>query len=94
VSCTQVFEWHALFRASWTSIEDDRHTGRLISSTTLATVTRLQELVHEDRLRTIQNLADEIRNAYVTCQWILTAEPGIHCYHKFLPRILTADQKQ
>jgi hypothetical protein len=44
-----------------------------------ATVTKLQQLVHEDWLQTIQELADDIRIGYVTCQWILTDELGIHC---------------
>jgi hypothetical protein len=48
MSCSWVFEWHALFRAGRTSIQDDKHTDRLISSTMPATVTKLQQLVHED----------------------------------------------
>jgi hypothetical protein len=32
---------------------------------------------------------------YVTCQWVLTKELGMqHITAKFVPRILTADQKQ
>jgi hypothetical protein len=32
---------------------------------------------------------------YGTCQWVLTKELGMHCVAaKFVPRILTADQKQ
>jgi hypothetical protein len=49
MSSTWMFEWHAQFRASRTSIEDDQHKGRPISSTTPNTVAKLQQLVHEDR---------------------------------------------
>jgi hypothetical protein len=95
MSHTWVFEWHAQFRAGWTSIEDDQHTGRSISCTTPDTVAKLQQIVHEDRCRTIQDLAVEMGIGYGTCQWILTAELGMHhVTAKFVPRILTADQKQ
>jgi hypothetical protein len=96
MSRTPVFEWHAWFRAGRTSTEDDQHTGKPISCTTPDTAAKLQKLVHEDRRRTIQDLADEIRIGYGTCQRILIAELGMqHCVAaKFVPRILTADQKQ
>jgi hypothetical protein len=94
MSHTQVFEWHARFRAGRTSI-DDQHTGRLISSTTPDTVAKLQQLFREDRQQTFQDLADEIGIGYGTCQQILIAELGIHhITAKFVPRILTANHKQ
>jgi hypothetical protein len=49
----------------------------------------------DDRRRTIQDLADKMGVGYGTCQWILTAKLGMHhVAAKFVPRILTADQKQ
>jgi hypothetical protein len=55
----------------------------------------LQQLAHEDQHRTIQDLTGEIRNGHVTCQQILTVGLGMHYVTiKFVPRILTADQKQ
>jgi hypothetical protein len=69
--------------------------GRPISSTPPEIVAKLQQLVHEDRHRTIQGLADERGIGYGKCQWILTAEFGIHrVIAKFVARILTADLKQ
>jgi hypothetical protein len=53
MSCTWVFEWHAHFKAGWTSIEDDQHTGRPIRSTGQDTVAKLQQSVHKDQRRTI-----------------------------------------
>jgi hypothetical protein len=95
MSCTWVFEWHAQFKACRTYIEDDQHTGRPISCTMFITVAKLQQLVCEDQRRTIQDLADEMGIGYGTCQWILTAELGMHHVAvKFVPRILTAGQKQ
>jgi hypothetical protein len=60
LSHTQVCEWHARFRACQTSIRDGQLTGRSISSTTPNTVATLDQLIYEDRCRTIQDLADEI----------------------------------
>jgi hypothetical protein len=77
MSRTRVFEWHARFRVNRTSIEDDQQTGRPISSTTLDAIAQLQQLVHEDRHRTIEDLAGEIRIGYGTCQLILTDELGM-----------------
>jgi response regulator of citrate/malate metabolism len=95
MSHTQVFEWHAQFRTSQTSTEDDQHTGRPISCTTRNTVAKLQQLVCEDQHQTIQDLAGEMGICYGTCQRILTAELGRHCVAaKFVPRIMTAIQKQ
>jgi hypothetical protein len=90
MSRTRAFEWHAQFRASRTSVEDNQRRGRPISSTTAFTVARLQRLVHEDRRQTMQDLADEIEIGYETWQRILTAELGMHhVTAKFMPRILT-----
>jgi hypothetical protein len=92
---TQVFEWHARFRACHPSIKDDQHTGRPISCTTLDTVAKLQQFIHEDRCQTIQDLADEIGIGYGTCQRIMIAELSMYrVAAKFVPRILTADHKQ
>jgi len=38
LSCTQVFEWHAWFKTSRTSVDDDEHTGKPTSCTIPETV--------------------------------------------------------
>jgi len=48
LNCAWVFQWHARFKTGRTSLDDDEHTGRLTSCTTPETVTRIQELVHQD----------------------------------------------
>jgi hypothetical protein len=72
LSRTQVFQWHAGFKAGHTSVDDDEHTGRLTSSTTPETVARIQEILHQDRRRTIHDIAEEVGIGYGTCQRILT----------------------
>jgi transposase len=94
LSCTQVFQWHARIKTGHTSVDDDEHTERPTSCTTPETVTLILERVHEDGHWTIHNIA-EVGIFYGTCQWILMKELGMHhVTPKFVPGILTADQKQ
>jgi len=95
LSRTQVFQWYAQFKTGRTSADDGKHTGRPTSCTTPETVARIQELIRQDRCRTIRNIPEEVEVGYGTCQRILTEELGMHrVAAKFVPRILTADQKQ
>jgi hypothetical protein len=57
MSHTQMFEWHARFRAGETSNEDDQY----ISSTMPDIVAKLQQLIHKDRCQITQDLAGELR---------------------------------
>ena len=72
LSRTQVFQWHARFRTRRTSVDDDEHTGRPTSCTTPETVARIQELIRQDRRRTIRDIAEEVEVGYGTCQRVLT----------------------
>jgi histone-lysine N-methyltransferase SETMAR len=95
LSRAQVFQWHARFKTGHTSVDDDERTGRLTSCTTPETVALIQELIHQDRRLTIRDIAEVVKVGYGTCQRVLTEELGMHrVTAKFVPRILTADQKQ
>ena len=90
LSSTQVLEWHARFKTGRTSVDDDEHTG-----CTTETLARIQELIRQDRHRTIRDIPEKVEVGYGTCQWVLTEELGMHrVAAKFVPRILTAGQKQ
>jgi len=94
-SRARVFQWHARFKTGRTSIDDDEHPGRTSSCSTPEIVTRIQELARRDRRRTIHDIAEEEGIDYGACQRFLKEELGMHCVAaKFVPRILTADQKQ
>jgi len=94
-SRTQVFQWHARFKAGRTSVDDDEHTGRPTSSTTPETIALIQETIRQDRRRTICDIAEEVDVGYGTCQRVLTEELGMQrVAAKFVPRILTADKMQ
>jgi len=95
LSLIQMFQWHARFKTGRTSVEDDEHTGRPTSCTTPGTVARIEELIRQDRRRTIRDIAEEVEVGYGTCQRVLTEELGMHrVAAKLVSRILTADQKQ
>jgi len=95
LSRTQVFQWHTWFKTGCTSVDDDKHTGRPTSCTTPETVVRIQELICQDRRQTIRDIAEKVEVGYGKCQWVLMEELGMHhVAAKFVPRILTADQKQ
>ena len=95
LSRAQVFQWHARFKTGRTSVDDDERTGRHTSCTTPETVARIQELIRQDRRLTIHDIAEEVEVGYGTCQRVLMGELGMHRVTvKFVPMILTADQKQ
>ena len=52
-------------------------------------------LVHEDRWRTIKEIAAVVNVSYGTVQTILTCDLNIHrVAAKFMPRLLTPEQKE
>ena len=64
-------------------------------------VAQLLKLLHEFKSSfvridvTIRDIAEEVEVGYGTCQRVLTEELGMHhVAAKFVPSILTADQKQ
>ena len=93
LSRTQVFRWHARLKAGRTSVDDDEHTGRPTSCTTPETVARIQEIIRQDRGRTIRDVAGEMDVGYGICQRVLTEQLGMQrVAAKFVLRIMTADQ--
>jgi len=95
LSRAQVFQWHARFKTGRTSIDVDEFTGRPTSCTTPETDARIQELLRQDRSGTIHDIGEEVGTGYGTRQPVLTEELDRHLIAaKFVPRILTADQKQ
>ena len=67
LSRIQVFQWHGRFKTGRTSVDGDEHTGRPTSCTTPETVARIQELIYQDRHRTIRDIAEEVEFGYGTC---------------------------
>jgi transposase len=74
LSRERVFQWHARFKTGRTSVDDDKQRGRATSCTTPETVKQIQELVRQDRRRTIHNIVDEVGIGYGTRQRCVTEE--------------------
>jgi len=64
LSCTQVFQWLARFKAGRTSVDEDEHTGRPTSCTTPETVAQIQEVIRQELRWTIRDIAGEVDVGY------------------------------
>jgi hypothetical protein len=85
MSRMQCFEWYRRFRGGRTSLEDER-SGRPFTSITLENVERIRELVHTDRQRTINDIADIVGVSYGSVQTILMSELNMRrVAAKFVP---------
>jgi hypothetical protein len=73
---TAVFQWHSHFKAGRVSVEDER-SGLPNTSKRTVDDEKIRELIHEDRCRTILELAD-IWISYGVCQEILTENWNMH----------------
>jgi len=95
MSRARCFEWHASFKRGRTSLEDDERSGRPSTSSTPKNVETIRRLVHEDRQRTIKDIATIVNVSYGTVQTILTCDLNIHrVAAKFVLRLLTLQQKE
>jgi histone-lysine N-methyltransferase SETMAR len=93
--CARCFEWHARFKRGRTSLEDDKRSGQPSMSSTLKNVETIQWHVHEDHRRTIKDIAAIVNVSYRTLQTILTCDVNMHhVTAKFVPRLLTPEQKE
>jgi hypothetical protein len=89
-----VFEWHSRFEAGQVSVEDVERSGRPSTSKRTENVEIIGELIHEDRCRTIRELADTVGISYGVCQEIITENLNMRrIAAKFVPRVFTNDQK-
>jgi len=94
LSQLKTFEWYSHFKNGRRSFEDDPRPGRLSTSHTEETVARLQEIIHADRRLTIREVAEDVGIAFGMCQKILTEDLQMRRVSaKFVPRLLTAEQK-
>jgi hypothetical protein len=61
------------------SAEDNKRTRRPSTSKTTENIEKIQELIHEDRLQAIHELADAVWISYGVCQEILTENLNMRC---------------
>jgi hypothetical protein len=88
-----IFEWHSRFAGGQVSVEDDKPSGQPSTSKMTENIEKIRELIHKDCCRTIYELADTSGISYGVCQ-ILTENLNMrHTTTKFVPQLLTNDQK-
>jgi len=92
---SQTFQWFSRFKAGRTSIDDER-SGRPVSSSTPEMIERVHhQIIHEDHRRTIDEVSMLVGISHGTCHKILTEDLKMRrVTSKFVPRILSVDQKQ
>ena len=94
MSRSRTFEWFGRFKNGKTSTANDDRSGRTSTATTPSKVEQVRAAVNQDRRRTIHDLCAEVGFGYGYCRRILTKHLNMHrIAAKFVPRVLTQDQK-
>jgi len=92
---TQTYEWWKRFKEGRTSVDDDPCSGRPSTSKTDDNVAKVREVIRSNRRLTVREVAEEVSISKTVCHEILTENLGMHrMAAKFVPRLLTDDQKQ
>jgi len=91
----QTFQWFSWFKAGRTSIDDDERSGRPVSSSAPEMIERVRQIIREDHRCTIDEVSMLVRISRGTCHQILKEDLKMrHVSSKFVPRLLSVDQKQ
>jgi histone-lysine N-methyltransferase SETMAR len=91
----KTFLWYKRFKDGRTSVNDDEHSGQPSTSTTPENIPKVREAILVDRRRTIHDVCEIVGLSYGTVQRILS--DGLNMRHiaaKFVPRLLSNDQKE
>lgn len=95
MSRARTFEWFRRFEEGRTTVESDERSGRPTSSRNAENIEAVRQLVKEDRRLTVRELSDDLGISIGSCHMILTEDLGMRrVAAKFVPRLLTADQKE
>jgi len=94
MSRTQCFEWYSRFKTGRTSIDEDPRSGRHPMSTDDVHIDAVLDLILQNRLLTLREIAEDVGISFGSCQAILTEKIKMQrIAAKFVPRMLTEDQK-
>jgi len=92
---TLVFEWHKRYSGGRISLHDDERIGRPVTKKSLAAVDQVRDLMDQDRQYTLRELASFTDMSVWCIHQIVHEELGMRkVCARWIPRILTADQKQ
>lgn len=94
LSKSRTFEWFRRFKEDRESVEDDQRLGRPSTAITPENITKIREIIHQDRRQTIHDVAETVGLSYGTCQRVLSGELNMRrIAAKFVPRLLTQEQR-
>ena len=61
LSQARTFEWFKRFKDGRESVEDDKHSGRPSTYTTLEMIAKVPKVILEDRRQTIHDVCNRVR---------------------------------
>lgn len=94
MSRARVFEWFRRFKEGRESADSDPRSGRPSTSRNENMIARVNALVRSDRRLTVREIAEECEISTGSCDEILREDLNMHRVSaKFVPRLLTEDQK-
>ena len=94
MSRTQCYEWFKRFKEDRMSVGEDPRPGRLSTSTNDDHVERVRAVIRGNRRLTVREVADEMGICIGSCHKIFTEKLQMcRVCAKFVPRLLTDDQK-
>jgi hypothetical protein len=92
---TQTYELWKRFKEGRTLVDDDPRSGRPSTSKTDDNVANVREVIRSNRRLTVREVAEEVSISKTVCHEILAENLGMHhIAAKFVPRLLTDDQKR
>ena len=95
MSRTQCYEWFKRFQEGRASVDEDPRPGRHSTSTDDGHVQMVRHVIRANRLLTVREVAEEVDISVGSCHQILTEKLQMRRVSaKFVPRLLTNDQKE
>ncbi|GFU91245.1 protein GVQW3 [Trichonephila clavipes] len=94
MSRARVFEWFRPFKEGRQSVKSDPRSGRLSTSRNEDKIAQVKAVVYSDRCLTIREIAQECHISVGSYDEILRKDLNMRRVSaKFVPRLLTEDQK-
>jgi len=95
MSRTQCYEWFKHFKEGRVSVGEDRRPGRPSTSINDDHVERVRAVIRGNRRLTVREVADEMGISIGSCHQIFIEKLQMsRVSAKFVPRLLTDDQKE
>ncbi|PNF21592.1 hypothetical protein B7P43_G12727 [Cryptotermes secundus] len=94
MSNSRIMEWYNRFKDGRTSVDSEPRSGRPSTSRNENVIEQVQTLVMEARHITVRELANEIGVSIRSVHSILTEDLCMRVPAKFVPKLLTMEQKQ